>query len=158
MKAIPMNTPENEHLGEFAAFLDSGVDALAAYVYHKYGEELLREMLKPVVDWDSAYPGPKETLEEAAAELEHRGLDKPAAVLYELAELAPSGVDLVPDYMVNAGPRFVEGWRETWRQQRLIRLGLWGQELRRTIARNTRQSKDKPREILISQNKPSPTS
>jgi hypothetical protein len=140
MKAIQTNTPENEDSGEFAAFRDTGLDAMAAYVYHTYGEEMLREMFKIFLDWRCAYPGPKETLEEAAAELEHRGLDKPAAVLYELAESAISGIDLPPDYMVNAGPDSVEAWRRSWRQRRLIRLGLWDQELKRTIARNQRQS------------------
>jgi hypothetical protein len=141
MKPIQTNTPENEDTGEFAAFTDSGLDAMAAYVYHKYGEEMLREMFKAVLDWRSAYWGPKETLEDAAAELEHRGLDKPAAVLYELAESAISGIDMVPGYMVAAGPDFADQWRNNWRQRRLIHLGLWDQELRRTIARNQRQSK-----------------
>jgi hypothetical protein len=134
MKAIPMNNPpENEdNTGEFAVFLDSGLDAMAAYIHHKYGEEMLREVFAAVEL--------RESLEDAAAELEHRGLDKPAAVLYELAESAVSGIDMVPDYMVNAGPGFVAQWRRSWRQRRLIHLGVWDQELRRTIARNTRQS------------------
>jgi hypothetical protein len=140
MKAIPMNN-QPEDSGEFAAFDNAGLDALAAYVYHKYGEVMLRELFKAVLDWDSAYWGPKETLEDAAAELQHRGLDKPAAVLYELAESAISGIDMVPDYMVNAGERFVEGWRRSWLQQRQIKLGTFGQELKRTIARKQRQSK-----------------
>jgi hypothetical protein len=140
MTAIQTNSPP-EDTGEFAAFTDSGLDAMAAYVYHKYGEVMLREMFKAVLEWRSAYWGPKETLEDAAAELEHRGLDKPAAVLYDLAETAISGIDMVPDYMVNAGPDFADQWRNNWRQRRLIHLGLWDQELRRTIARNQRQSK-----------------
>jgi hypothetical protein len=149
MTAMQTNTPENEDTGEFAAFDNSGLDAMAAYIHHKYGEELLREVFKAVLDWDSAYWGPKETLEDAAAELEHRGLDKPAAVLYELAESAVSGIEMVPDYMVNAGPDFADQWRNNWRQRRLIHLGLWDQELSRTIARNQRQSK-------INGQKPSP--
>jgi hypothetical protein len=55
MKAIQTNTPENEDTGEFAAFDNAGLDALAAYVYHKHGEEMLRELFKPILDWDSAY-------------------------------------------------------------------------------------------------------
>jgi hypothetical protein len=141
MTAMPMNTPDNEDTGEFAAFTDSGLDAMAAYIHHKYGEELLREMFKAVLEWRSAYWGPKETLEDAAAELKHRGLDKPAAVLYDIAESAVSGIEMVADYMVAAGPDFVEGWRDRWLQQRQIQLGTFGQELRRTIARNQRQSK-----------------
>jgi hypothetical protein len=135
MKAIPMNNPP-EDTGEFAAFDNAGLDALAAYVYHKYGEEMLRELFKAVLEWDNAYWGPKETLEDAAAELERRGLDKPAAVLYELAESAISGIEMVPDYMVKAGPDFISGWQRSWLQKRQIKLGTFGQELRRTIARN----------------------
>lgn len=153
MKPIPTNKPNPEDdCGEFAVF--DTLDAIAAYVHHKYGEAALREVFTPFADPNKddlpAGFGPRESLEDAAAELEKRGLDKPAAVLRELAETAISGIDKVPDHMVNAGPQFVEAWRRNWIQRRQIKLGTFDQELRRTIARNQRQSE-------INKQKPSPT-
>lgn len=145
MKAIPMNSqPENEDCGEFAVFRD--LDALAAYLHHKYGDDALRKVFGQAFDPNNppecAYSGggPKETLEDTATELEKRGLDKPATILRDLAKDAISGIDLVPDYMERAGPQFVEAWRRSWLQRRHIHLGTWGQELRRHEAETARQS------------------
>jgi hypothetical protein len=153
MKPSQTNTPNrDEDSGEFAGF--DTIDAICAYVHFKGGEAELRWLIGQVFDPNDQETfcdgwGPREPLEDAAAELERRGLDKPAAILLDLAQQAISGIDLVPDYMERAGPQFVEAWRERWRQQRHIQLGTWDQELRRRIARNQRQSQ-------INGQKPSP--
>jgi hypothetical protein len=152
MKPSPTNTlkPEDD-CGEFAVF--DSLDAIAAYVHYKRGDEALRQLfteafLKEEPERNGF--GPKEFLEDTATELEKRGLDKPAAILRQLAKDAISGIDLVPDYMVRAGPGFVDQWRENWIQRRHIELGTWGQELRRHEAERARQSE-------INKQKPSPT-
>jgi hypothetical protein len=90
-----------EDTGEFAVF--DSFDALAAYLHHRYGEAALREVFGMLVE-----DLPRESFEDTATELENRGLDKPAAILRELAESATSEIERVPDYMVNAGPDFRE--------------------------------------------------
>jgi hypothetical protein len=64
MKATQTNNPhEDEDTGEFACF--DTLDSLAAYVFHKYGEEMLRELLQapPKQESTSSY-GPREILED----------------------------------------------------------------------------------------------
>jgi hypothetical protein len=122
-----------EDTGEFAVF--DSFDALAAYLNHKYGEEALREVFEMAVA-----DLPRETFEDTAAELENRGLDRPAAILRELAESATSEIERVPDYVVNAGEDFVNSWRIRWLQNREIKLGTFFPKLKRIIARNHRQT------------------
>jgi hypothetical protein len=133
MTAIPTSNPADEDCGEFACF--NTFDSLAAYLHHKYGEAALREVFGMLVP-----DLPKESFDDTATELENRGLDKPAAILRELAESATSEIERVPVYVVNAGPDFVDAWRIRWIQQREIKLGTFGQKLRRIIARNHRQT------------------
>jgi len=123
MKPNPKNSqPSTEDdCGEFAIF--DSLDALAAYLHHRYGEEALREVFEALQET-------REGLEDITAELEQRGLDAPAAVLRDLAHQAISGIELVPDYVVRAGPNFVDFWQMRWLQRRKMKLGLWDKEQR----------------------------
>jgi len=136
MTAIPTNSPlEDEDTGEFACF--DTLDSLAAYMHHQYGEEMLRELLKLLAKRDentSSY-GPRESLEDAAAELEKRHLDKPAAILREFALTARSGIDNIPDYWRGNE----DCWRRKWITLRKMQTGELGRELRREHARKQRQ-------------------
>jgi len=132
-KQNPKNSPADEDCGEFAVF--DSFDALAAYLHHRYGEEALREVFTMAVA-----DMPKETFEDTATELENRGLEKPAAILREIAESATSEIERVPDYVVNAGEGFVHSWRLRWIQNRQIKLGIFGPKIRRIIAQSQRQS------------------
>jgi hypothetical protein len=132
MKPSQMNTPKpDEDSGEFAGY--DTVDAICAYVFHKEGEAGLRWVIGQAYDPNEPPKdgwGLRESLEDAAAELERRGLDKPAAILRDHAKDLRSGIEAPPDYMVRAGPRAVEGWRERWIQRRHIHLGTFGEYLR----------------------------
>ena len=139
------NTPNpDEDTGEFAGF--DTIDAICAYTYHKEGEEGLRWLLDKTFDPndvpESAYEGggPKESLEDAAAELERRGLDKPAAILRDHAKDCRSGFEMVPDYIVRARPGFVKQWRNNWLWHRQKQLGISDRELKRRYPETARQS------------------
>src|SRR5262249_3193378 len=126
----------DEDSGEFACF--DTFDALAAYCHHKYGEAFLRQVFGKMLNDppDQAYPGggPREDLADCAAELEKRGLDKPAAVLRDLAHQAVSGIDLPPDYWL----RYPGMWEQKWLQEREIKLGTFFPKLRREYAKRER--------------------
>src|SRR5215471_12088594 len=134
-KQNPKNSPSqpDEDTGEFAVF--DSFDALAAYLHHRYGEAALREVFGMLMG-----DLPRESFEDTAAELENRGLDKPAGILRELAESATSEIERVPDYVVNAGESFVDSWRIRWLQKREIKLGTFGPKLKRILPRNHRQT------------------
>jgi hypothetical protein len=141
MTATPTNNQlKNEDCGEFA-FFDT-FDSLAAYCHHKFGEEFLRQVFGRAFDPndppDHAAPGtgPKETLEETADKLEERGLDKPAAVLRDLAKHAISGIDLPPHYWLDN----VEMWRSKWIMQRRAASGELWRDLERDRAKRDREA------------------
>jgi hypothetical protein len=128
-------TTSDDDFGEFACF--DTLDAVAAYMHHKYGEEMLRELLKLMSKWESTSSyGPREHLEDAAAELEKRHLDKPAAILREFALTARSGIDNVPDYWRGKE----DYWQRNWITQRKMRTRELGREMRREKAERERQS------------------
>src|SRR5262249_23060732 len=142
MTPSPKNSlPEGEDTGEFAVF--TTLDALAAYVHHKYGEDCLRQLFAPDPDPEPNHAGigPREHLENAAEQLDKRGLGHVAAILHDLAQDAISGIDLPPDHYVNCGERGIENWRSKWIQRRKLESGELERELRRDHARKLRQSK-----------------
>jgi hypothetical protein len=73
----------------------------------------------------------------AAAELEKRHLDKPAAILAEFALTARSGIDNVPYYWRDKEDQ----WRRKWITQRKMQTGELDRELRRNQAKRLQQSK-----------------
>jgi|SRR6516225_2150149 hypothetical protein len=131
MTATPTNNPLDEDTGEFACFLT--LDALAAYLHHKFGEDFLRQALAPDPNPEpnELGIGPKENLENAAEKLEERGLDHVAAILRDLAKDAISGIDLPPDHWVNLGDRGIEIWRNKWQTRRKVESGELWRELKR---------------------------
>src|SRR5262249_17606043 len=130
---------DDDDFGEFAVF--DTLDAIAAFLYAKggeQGEEMLREVFKllSLQESTSSY-GPRESLEDAAAELEKRHLDKPAAMLREFARTARSGIENVPDYWRG----MEDHWRRKWITQRKMKTGELERELRREHAKRQRAPK-----------------
>jgi hypothetical protein len=127
-----------EDTGEFSAF--DTLDSLAAYVFHKFGEEALRELLKATFgegDNNGSSYGEREMLEDSASELERRHLHEQAAILREFAVTAHSGIDNVPSYWRDD----VDQWRRKWLVLRHMETGELDRELRRNQAKRLPQSK-----------------
>src|SRR5262249_20621653 len=132
-------TNDSDDVGEFAAL--TTLHMLAAFLFAKHGEDFLRQALAPDPDPEpnEAGIGPREHLENAAEELEARGLDHVAAILRDLAQTAIRGIDLLPDYYVNDGARGVENWRAKWLLRRKVESGELERKLRREYAKRQRQ-------------------
>jgi hypothetical protein len=105
-------TDDNDDPGEFAALKTH--DALAAFLFAKHGEAMLREVFRT----DGTFPC--ESLENAAAELEARGLDQVAAVMQDIASRCPSGIELNPYAPESTNWRC---WRESWIRKRREQTG-----------------------------------
>jgi hypothetical protein len=123
------STIDNDDAGEFAAL--NGHDQLAAFLFQKYGEAMLREVFKA----DGTFA--REGLEDAAEELETRGLDQVAAVMRDIAAQCPSGFDIdnpFEDDRASGGHNWLE-WRRMWLFKRRERTG----ELRKVLLRHRAQ-------------------
>jgi hypothetical protein len=83
---MPANNPETDD-DEFAAL--KTLDAIAAYLHQRHGEQALRQVL-------AMGEHSSEFLTDAALELEVRGLDHVAAVLRDVALTCPSEIDANP--------------------------------------------------------------
>src|SRR5262249_14479128 len=129
-------TNDSDDVGEFAAL--TTLHMLAAFLFAKHGEDFLRQALAPDPDPEpnEAGIGPREHLENAAEQLEARGLDHVAAILRDLAEDAISGLDLPPSHWSDNA----EIWRTKWLLRRKVESGELERELRRNHARKQRQS------------------
>lgn len=119
---------------------------LCAFVFSKCGEEGLRQCLEPLTEPESdpgnaSSYGKREILEDAAEELEQRGLHQVAAILLDIAQRCPSGLDHVPSYYrTSFGDEAVDLWRSKWLQNRERQLGTFEQRLRHNLAGNAHQS------------------
>jgi hypothetical protein len=126
MKMTPNQT--NTNTGDLGQ-LDTA--PLLAFIFSKCGEEGLRQVLESWTEPEtdpgnaSSYAG-REMLEDAANELEERGLSKVAAILLDVAVHAPSGLDHMPSYYrTSFGERADTLWRSHWvenRERHLERL------------------------------------
>jgi hypothetical protein len=119
---------------------------LLAFIFSKCGEEGLRQVLEAWTEPESD-PGnassyaPREMLEDAANELEERGLSKVAAILLDTAVHCASGLDHVPDYYrTSFGEKAVEMWSAKWVQNRERQLGIFEQRLRHKLSQTAHQS------------------
>jgi hypothetical protein len=128
------NLPEVGTEQDEMAKLSTG--ALCALVFRECGEPGLRQILtaltEPVDDPGSAPSyGPREMLEDAANELEQRGLNQVASILLDVAVHCPSGLDHVPDYYrTSSGEKAVSEWSRHWVQNRERQLGIFERRLR----------------------------
>jgi hypothetical protein len=119
---------------------------LLAFLFSKTGEEGLRQCLEPWTEPEtdpsnaSAY-GKREMLEDAANELQERGLSRVSAILLDIALRCPSGLDNVPSYYRSSyGDKAVEMWCAHWVQNRERQLGIFEDRLRHKLSPNARQS------------------
>jgi hypothetical protein len=119
---------------------------LCAYIFRECGEPGLRQVLaaltEPVADPGnaSAYSS-REMVEDAIIELEQRRLFQVAAILRDIAQQCPSGIDNVPSYYrTSFGGRAVDLWRSKWIQRREIELGLSNDRSGHKLSPNARQS------------------
>ena len=147
----PTPPPNDDDVGEFAAFKTN--DALAAFLFVKYGEEAVRAVFRT-----DTYA--RENLEDYAEELEARGLDQVAAIMRDIASQCESGLTL--DNPFTEGETYIgpdgrewpnlnwSEWRRFWILRRRERTGELSAFLRRHHAR-------KQREIQASKAKPSHT-
>jgi hypothetical protein len=104
--------------------------------------QVLAALTEPVADPGnaSAYSS-REMVEDAIIELEQRRLFQVAAILRDIAQQCPSGIDNVPSYYrTSFGGRAVDLWRSKWIQRREIELGLSNDRSGHKLSPNARQS------------------
>jgi hypothetical protein len=138
-KPTTNNPPaDDDDPGEFAAFKTH--DALAAYLYAKHGEAMLREVFRT----DGTFA--RESLEDCADELDARSLDQVAAVMRDIAKQCPSGLDLHNPYDPDDGYNWSE-WRRFWLLKRREQTGELRAFLLRHHAQKQRQTQAQQAEV-----------
>ena len=123
---------EAEEPNPFQGF---GAGETFGFVYHKCGEEGLRELLSVVDSLTCEFLG------DAAAELEKAGLSKPAAIVLEIAATKPSGLDVDNPYTDEEGSQNWLAWRKNWINRRQVETGELEERLRRENRRKMRKAK-----------------
>jgi hypothetical protein len=119
-----MNYPDlaDDDVGEFAPL--KTLDVLAAFIHKKFGEAFLRQAFA-MVTYD------RESLEDAADKLAEKSLSHVAAIMADIAENSPSGIDLNPH---EEGSTIWRYWRRRWIQKRRLATGELEESLRRRKA------------------------
>jgi hypothetical protein len=99
------NTEIDEILGHWRELTLLDLDAFAAFIHRRHGDEACREFMKLRADDLEA----REYFEEAADDLEDKGIDHVAQIVRDIASKMTWGLDLNP---------YSPGERGNWRQYR----------------------------------------